>query len=102
MLATRWRGRLPRATAFTVGDVVVTRLSATELAHRPALLGHEARHAEQWACWLGLPFLPAYAVAAIWSLCRTGDPASANTFERRAGLAAGGYVERAVRRPSRV
>ena len=45
------------------------------------------------ACWLGLPFLPAYAVASAWSWARTGDPWSRNAFERRAGLAAGGYRE---------
>ena len=98
ILATGWRGRFPKATAFTIGDVVVTRLSAAELADRPILLGHEAQHADQWACWLGLPFLPAYGIASLWSLYRTGDPASRNVFERRAGLVAGGYVERAPRR----
>ena len=45
---------------------------------------------------LGLPFLPAYALAAAWSMWRTGDPASRNVFERRASLALGGYIERPV------
>lgn len=98
LVAAGYRRRWPRAAAFTVGDVVVTRLSAETLAARPGLLAHEARHATQWACWLGLPFLPAYLAAAGWSLLRTGDPASRNAFERRAGLAAGGYRERPVRR----
>ena len=101
VLATGWSGRSPKATAFTVGDVIVTRLSADELATRPMLVQHESRHADQWACWLGLPFLPAYAVASLWSVFRTGDPASRNAFERRAGLVAGGYRERPVRRPGR-
>lgn len=99
LVAAGYRRRLPRAAAFTVGDVVITRLSAEALAARPGLLAHESRHAGQWACWLGLPFLPAYLAASGWSLLRTGDPASRNAFERRAGLAAGGYRERPVRRP---
>lgn len=97
-LATGYRPPWPRAAAFTVGNVVVTRLDAAALAAHPALLGHEARHASQWACWLGLPFLPAYLAASAWSWLRTGDPASRNAFERRAGLAAGGYRERPVAR----
>jgi hypothetical protein len=101
LVASGYRRRLPRAAAFTVGDVVVTRLSAEQLAARPLLLQHEARHAAQWACWLGPPFLPAYLAAAGWSLLRTGDPASRNAFERRAGLAAGGYRERPVHRIGR-
>ena len=84
--------------AFTIGDVIVTRMTAVELAQRPQLLAHEMRHSSQWACWLGLPFLPAYGVASLWSLARTGDPASRNIFERRANLLAGGYVERPPRR----
>jgi len=93
VLATEYRRGLPRAMAFTVGNVVVTRLDREALLARPALLAHEARHAGQWACWLGLPFLPAYAVASAWSWVRTGDPWSRNAFERRAGLASGGYQE---------
>lgn len=98
LVAAGYRRPWPRAAAFTVGDVVVTRLSAEALAARPSLLAHEARHATQWACWLGPPLLPAYLAAAGWSLLRTGDPASRNPFERRAGLTAGGYRERPVRR----
>jgi hypothetical protein len=91
LLAGGYRLRLPAAAAFTVGNVVVSRLPADELAARRTLLAHEARHATQWACLLGLPFLPAYLVACGWSWLRAGDPATANVFERRAGLAAGGY-----------
>ena len=97
-LATRWRGKHPRAMAFTIGDVIVTRMTAAELAQRPELLAHEMHHSSQWACWLGLPFLPTYGVASLWSLARTGDPASRNAFERRANLLAGGYHERPPRR----
>jgi hypothetical protein len=84
----------PRAPAVTVGDVVLLRMDADELARRPSLLVHEGRHAGQWACWLGpLPFIPAYLLASAWSwvLCR--DFALRNPFEVRAGLVAGGYVQ---------
>ena len=95
LLATGYRLRIPAAVAFTVGDVVLTRLSAEQLAARPRLLAHEARHATQWAWCLGPVFLPLYGVAALWSRARTGDFATGNVFERRAGLADGGYVRAA-------
>jgi len=91
LLAGGYRLRLPAAAAFTVGNVVVSRLAADELAARRTLLAHEARHATQWAWLLGVPFLPAYLAASGWSWLRAGDPATANVFERRAGLPAGGY-----------
>jgi hypothetical protein len=91
LLAHGYRWPLPRAAAFTVGDVVLTRHPAGYLAARPALLDHELRHTVQYAACAGLPMLLAYAVAAGWSWLRAGDPASANPFERHAGLAAGGY-----------
>ena len=93
--APGYRLRVPRAVAFTVGNVVLTRLTADELAKRPRLLAHEARHATQWAWCLGPVFLPLYVVAALWSRARTGDFATGNVFERRAGLADGGYVQAA-------
>lgn len=91
LLAGGYRLPFPAAAAFTVGNVVVSRLPAEELAARRTLLSHEGRHATQWALLLGLPFLPAYLVASGWSWLRAGDPATANVFEQRAGLAAGGY-----------
>jgi hypothetical protein len=91
LLAGGYRLRFPAAAAFTVGNVVVSRLPVADLVARRTLLAHEARHATQWAWLLGLPFLPAYLAASGWSWLRTGDPATANVFERRAGLAAGGY-----------
>ncbi|MEH0111111.1 hypothetical protein V6N00_15465 [Tersicoccus sp. MR15.9] len=122
-VGTGYRPPLPVAGAFTVGNVVLVRGRPPEDPGRsdptpsaaqspdllnadllnPDLLEHEAAHATQYAALLGLPFLPAYAVAAVWSLVRTGDPASRNVFERGAGLAIGGYTERPVRpwRPSR-
>lgn len=97
--AEGYRAPLPHAAAFTVGNVILIRRDAAFVADNPALLAHEARHSSQYAACLGLPFLPAYAVCAVWSLWRTGDPGSRNFFERDAGLAAGGYRENAVRRP---
>ncbi|KNC18657.1 hypothetical protein AC792_10915 [Arthrobacter sp. RIT-PI-e] len=98
LLAEGWSYRLPRARAFTVGNVVLLRGKAP--AERSAaflrLLDHEAGHTRQYAA-LGLPFLAAYALAAGWSVLLTGDPASRNPFERRAGLPDGGYVEKPLR-----
>ena len=99
-IAEGYRPRLPAAAAFVVGNVVFTRGSARGLLDRPALFGHEARHATQYAACLGLPFLPLYAAAAAYSLARAGNPGSRNPFERLAGLDAGGYAP-AVHGPSR-
>ena len=66
-----------------------------ELRH-PGTMAHEAAHAWQYFAFLGLPFLPLYALASAWSWLRTGDPASRNPFERGAGLVRGGYSERPV------
>lgn len=75
---------------FTVGDVLLHPRSGG-FADRPRLLRHEVRHAEQFARWGGLLFLPLYGVSALASWVLTGDRASANPFERQAGLADGGY-----------
>jgi hypothetical protein len=91
VIAAGYRWRLPAARAFTLGNVVLYRGSAADLLSRPALLGHEERHCSQYAWCLGFPFLPLYLAAAGWSVLRTGNPGTANIFERRAGLAAGGY-----------
>ncbi|WP_285248056.1 hypothetical protein [Pseudarthrobacter sp. efr-133-R2A-89] len=91
VLAAGYRWRLPAARAFTVGNVVLYRGAAADLLSRPALLGHEERHCSQYAWCLGLPFIPLYLAAAGWSVLRSGNPGTANIFERRAGLAAGGY-----------
>ena len=92
IIADGWDHRLPRAGAFTVGNVVILRGTAL-----PApLLQHEARHATQWA-WCPLIFLPLYGLASAWSWARTGDPWSRNVFEVRAGLADGGYVANPLR-----
>lgn len=97
-LATDARLPAAAAPAFTVGNVIVTRLSLAEVRRRPRLLAHEGRHASQYALCLGPALLPAYLLAAAWSWLRTGDWASRNLFERAAGLADGGYREAPARR----
>jgi hypothetical protein len=98
VLAEGYRFRFPVAGAFTVGDVVITaRTFDVLLQSLPALLVHEERHSRQYAVFVGLPYLPLYTLAMAWSVVRTGDRASANVFERDAGLVAGGYRERPVR-----
>ena len=93
LIATGYRWRLPFAGAFTVGNVVLFRAGPARALANPALLGHEEQHSTQYAWCLGVPFLPLYFLAAGWSQLRTGNPGSANFFERHAGLQAGGYVD---------
>ncbi len=100
IIASGYSWRLPFAGAFTLGNVVICRVRAEQLTANPALLGHEEKHCSQYAWCLGLPFLPLYFLAAGWSQVRTGNPASANFFERRAGLAAGGYLDTRTPRPA--
>jgi hypothetical protein len=98
VLAEGYRFAFPVAGAFTVGDVVVTARTFDALLRTwPDLLAHEERHSRQYALALGLPYLGLYTLAMGWSVLRTGDRASANVFERGAGLVAGGYAERPVR-----
>lgn len=91
LLGTGYRFGFPVANAFTVGDVVLTRNPDHWWEGRERLLTHEERHTWQYAVTLGLPMLPLYAVAAVWSLLRGGDWSTYNVFEVRAGLADGGY-----------
>jgi hypothetical protein len=100
IIASGYAWRVPFAGAFVLGNVVICRLPAEQLLANPALLGHEEKHCTQYAWCLGAPFLPLYFLAAGWSQLRTGNPASANFFERRAGLAAGGYVDIRTPRPA--
>lgn len=101
-LAHGYRLPVPAAPAFTLGSVVLLRRPSgpgqDPVGAVPRrLLDHEERHATQYA-WCGGIVMPAlYVAAAGWSWLRTGDLASANPFERRAGLADGGYSERPVR-----
>lgn len=90
-IATDYAFAFPRASAFTVGSVLITQHNREWLQCRPRLARHEERHAWQYAALGGLPFLPLYVAAMAWSQWRTGDRAAANVFERLAGLAEGGY-----------
>jgi hypothetical protein len=96
LIAQRYRLPLPVAPAFCLGNVILTR-SGPEAAAPAALLAHEARHATQFACCAGLLMLPLYCLAAAVSWLLTGDFGARNTFERRAGLADGGYTDRPLR-----
>lgn len=94
--------RWPYASAVTFGDVVLV-LSppirwATVADLPPQLLVHEARHASQYAWVLGFPYFPLYWLACAYSWVITGDHWSRNPFEVRAGLHAGGYVQKVSRR----
>ena len=96
LVATGYRLPVPPAPAFCVGNVIVTKLAALE--QDSALFRHEARHATQFAYCGGVLMIPAYLAAAAWSWAVTGDFGSRNVFERRAGLADGGYTGK----PSRI
>lgn len=91
VLATGYRYGLPRASAFTVGNVVVTKHDEDWWERRPRLLLHEERHSWQYVAMLGLPMLPLYGVAAVWSYLRGVDHSTHNVFETAAGLEDGGY-----------
>jgi len=95
-------GFLP-AGAITVGSVVlVPRFTLDELRSRtPGIVAHEDAHAWQYAYCLGLPFIPLYFVATLWSWLRLGDRASGNFFECQAGLELGGYRAGPPQRRSR-
>ena len=95
LTATGYRLPVPGAPAFTLGNVILTRMDS--LPADGALFRHEARHATQYAWCGGLAMLPLYfaAAGASWALC--GDFGAWNVFERLAGLADGGYVRKPLR-----
>lgn len=95
LTGTGYRLPVPAVPAFTMGNLIITRHD--ELAADSDLFRHEARHATQYACCGGLLMLPLYFAAAgvSWLLC--GDFGPWNVFERRAGLADGGYADRPLR-----
>ena len=102
LVAHGYRLPVPAAAAFTVGNVVILRAGLVPGrdpigAIPPRLLRHEERHATQYALCGGIVMPLLYLGAAGWSWLRTGDFHSRNAFERRAGLADGGYREAAVR-----
>ncbi|MEV0326421.1 hypothetical protein AB0H63_08190 [Micromonospora echinospora] len=98
VVAGGYRLPVPRQRCFTVGSVVLTRRPPEWLLHpdRADLLTHERRHIDQYAL-LGPLFWPAYWLACVWSYALTGTYGCGNVFERRAGLAAGGYPEPTLR-----
>ena len=61
------------------------------------LFRHEARHATQYAWCGGVLMVPLYLAAAAVSWALTGDFGARNVFERRAGLADGGYTDKPLR-----
>lgn len=89
-LAEGYRLPFPVASAFTVGNVLITPGTFARLG--PGVLQHEVAHTWQYARW-GWLFGPAYLVAMGWSWLRTGDRAARNHFERAAGLSLGGYED---------
>ena len=91
LIARGYRLGFPDASAFTIGDVVLTRYDADWLQSRPRLLLHEERHSWQYVACLGLPMIPLYFLAAGYSYLRGGDLGVHNPFERLAGLEDGGY-----------
>ena len=98
LIAEGYRRKVPPATCFTVGSVILTRRSAEWLLHvdRCELFEHESRHAGQYAV-LGPLFWPAYWIACGYSYALTGSYGTRNAFEKRAGLASGGYQEKPLR-----
>ena len=94
-LATGYRLPVPPAPAFCLGNVIVTRLDG--LAPGSLLFEHEARHATQYACCGGVLMVPLYLLAAAMSWALTGDFGARNVYERRAGLADGGYTDKPLR-----
>jgi hypothetical protein len=91
-LATGYRLPVPPAPAFCVGNVIVTRLDGIDPGS--PLFRHEARHATQFAWCGGVVMIPLYLAAAGVSWALTGDFGARNVFERRAGLADGGYTDK--------
>ena len=100
LIAEGWRLRMPPASCFTVGSVIITRRTAEWLLaeERAALLAHESRHAGQYAV-LGPLFWPAYWLACGWSISLTRSYGVRNFFEKQAGLLDGNYPEALPLRP---
>ncbi len=102
-LAHGYRLPVPAARAFTVGSVVLLRESLPRAGVDPVgsvprpLLDHEERHVTQYALLGGVLMPVLYLGASGWSWLRTGDFASRNVFEQRAGLVDGGYREQPLR-----
>ena len=95
LVGTGYRLPVPPAPAFCLGNVILTRLQGLDPSS--ALFRHEARHATQYACCGGVVMVPLYLAAAAMSWTLTGDTGCRNVFERRAGLADGGYTDKPLR-----
>lgn len=98
IVAGGYRLPVPKQECFTVGSVILTRKPPEWLLHpdRADVLGHETRHIAQYAA-LGPLFWPAYWAMCGYSYVLTGSYGVRNTFERRAGLVAGGYRDLPLR-----
>ena len=98
LIAEGYRRKVPPATCFTVGSVILTRRTAEWLLapERERLFGHESRHAGQYAV-LGPVFWPAYWILCGYSYALTGSYGARNAFERHAGLDTGGYRDLPLR-----
>ncbi len=94
-IGTGYRLPVPPAPAFCLGNVILTRGEGIDPGS--PLFAHEARHATQFACCGGVAMVPMYLAAAGVSWALTGDFGARNVFERRAGLADGGYTDRPLR-----
>ena len=92
---TGYRLPVPPAPAFCLGNVIMTRGDGIDPGS--SLFRHEARHATQFACCGGVAMIPLYLAAAGVSWALTGDFGARNVFERRAGLADGGYTDKPLR-----
>ena len=92
---TGYRLPVPPAPAFCLGNVIVTRNDGIDPGS--SLFAHEARHATQFAWCGGVVMIPLYLAAAGVSWVLTGDFGARNVFERRAGLADGGYTDKPLR-----
>ena len=60
IIASDYAWKLPKAGAFTMGNVVLYRAGRDVAGRNEVLLGHEERHSTQYAYCLGLPFLVFY------------------------------------------
>jgi hypothetical protein len=92
---TGYRLPVPPAPAFCLGNVIVTRGDGIDPGS--PVFRHEARHATQFAWCGGVVMIPLYLAAAGVSWTLTGDFGARNVFERRAGLADGGYSDKPLR-----
>jgi hypothetical protein len=92
---TGYRLPVPPAPAFCLGNVIVVRGDGIDPGS--PVFRHEARHATQFAWCGGVIMIPLYLAAAGVSWALTGDFGARNVFERRAGLADGGYPDKPLR-----